>query len=201
MANNAVDHLSTATATGSYTSTINFDLSSITVTDYRFFKVVGTVRSNWNNTPSRGNGHDFIIQKFNDDATTSNYAFGGLFVDGNATGKSFTYYNTADGKGQYIGRCPSVGKTNNNQTAAWGLFESYIQANNTDWDTVGYVHCTATGGNQSDGFNSGSYDNNISRGSFWWHNTAVLTKITYDLVNSYFTAGTKISLYGFKNTA
>ena len=201
MANNAVDHIATATVSGAYPATSNFDLSSVTVSDYRFFRVQGQIKSNWTNTPSRGNGHDFILQKFNDDATTSNYSWCGLLTDQSGTGSNFQSYLTDSGNGQRFGRVPSKGKTYNTTSDCWAIMESYITVTDTNYETTGQTKLMSSGSHISDGFNSGSYDGAFSLGGFWWNNTAVLTKITYDLVNSYFTAESKLSLYGFKNTA
>ena len=201
MAANAVDVIDSVTVSGSYTSTVNFDLSSVTVSDYRFFKMSAVCKSTGTNYGSRGNGFDHILQKFNDDSATGNYAWGGLLTDGSGTGGHFVTYNTTHANSQRLGRVPNKGKTYNAITDAWGLVESYIQVTDTNWETTGMAHVMSVGTAISDGFNSGSYDGSISRGSFWWNNQAVLTKITYDLVTSYFLAGSKFNLYGFKNTA
>jgi hypothetical protein len=201
MANNGVDVIDSVTVSGAYTSTINFDLSSVTVSDYRFFRVQGYVKSNWTNTPSRGNGHDFILQQFNGDSTTSNYSWCGLLTDTNATGSTFQSYLTDSGNGQRFGRVASKGKTYNATSDCWSIMESYITVTDTNYETTGQTKLMTSGSWISDGFNSGSYDGAYSLGGFWWNNTAVLTAITYDLVNSYFTADSKLTLYGFKNTA
>jgi hypothetical protein len=201
MAANAVDVINSVTVSGSYTSTVTFDLSSVTVSDYRFFKMSAVCKSTSGVYGSRGNGYDHILQYFNGNGSTGNYAWGGLLTDASATGGTFITYNTTHANSTRLGRIPNKGKTYNAQTDAWGLVESYIQVTDTDWETTGMAHVMSVGGTKSDGFNSGYYDGAITRGSFWWNNTAVLTSITYDLVSAYFLAGSKFNLYGFKNTA